>query len=93
MDGASGQGRDGSASDLVTLDGPPVNTRSRVDPFADSERTSVISEGVALVLLIVSVAAWAAPISREFGSDVLGHAIRVALPIAVAIQWGLRSRS
>lgn len=81
-----------SASDLVTLDGPPVNALSRVDPFADSERTSVISEGVTLVLLIVSIAAWAAPISRELGGDVLGHAIRVALPIAVAIQWGLRSR-
>jgi hypothetical protein len=81
-----------SASDLVRLDGPPVKALSRVDPFADSERTSVIAEGVTLVLLIVSIAAWAAPISRALGTDVLGHAIRVALPIAVAIQWGLRSR-
>lgn len=81
-----------SASDLVRLDGPQVTALSRVDPFADSERTSVIAEGVTLVLLIVSIAAWATPISKELGTDVLGHAIRVALPIAVAIQWGLRSR-
>jgi hypothetical protein len=81
-----------SASDLVRLDGPQVKTLSRVDPFADSERTSVIAEGITLVLLIVSIAAWATPISKELGTDVLGHAIRVALPIAVAIQWGLRSR-
>jgi hypothetical protein len=82
----------GSAADLVRLDTPPVQALSRVDPFADSEHTSVIAEGVTLVLLIVSIAAWATPISRELGTDVLGHAIRVALPIAVAIQWGLRSR-
>src|SRR5215471_13205751 len=81
-----------SAADLVRLDGPPVKALSRVDPFADSERTSVIAEGVTLVLLIVSIAAWATPISRQLGADVLGHAIRVALPIAVAVQWGLRSR-
>jgi hypothetical protein len=81
-----------SAAGLVALDGPPVKGLSRVDPFADAEQTSVIAEGVSLVLLIVSIAAWATPISRKLGTDVLGHAIRVALPIAVAIQWGLRSR-
>ncbi len=80
------------ASELVSLDEPPAHALSRVDPFADAERASVISEGVTLVLLIVSIAAWAAPISRALGADVLGHAIRVALPVAVAIQWGLRSR-
>jgi hypothetical protein len=81
-----------SAASLVRVDAPPVQGLSRVDPFADSEHSSVIAEGVTLVLLIVSIAAWAAPISRELGTTVLAHAIRVALPIAVAIQWGLRSR-
>jgi hypothetical protein len=81
-----------SAANLVPRDGPPVHTLSRVDPFADGEQASVIAEGITLVLLIVSIAAWASPISRELGINVLGDAIRVALPIAVAIQWGLRSR-
>ena len=45
-----------------------------------------------LVLLILSVAAWASPMSKQLGPNVLSNAIRVALPIAVALQWGLRSR-
>ncbi len=44
------------------------------------------------MLLILSVAAWATPIRRQLGPDVLSHAIRVALPIAIALQWTLRSR-
>jgi hypothetical protein len=70
----------------------PISSLSRVDPFQDSERTSVVAEGVTLVLLIVSIAAWASPIRLELGPRVLSDAIRVALPIAVALQWGLRSR-
>src|ERR1019366_7759667 len=50
------------------------------------------AEGITLVLLITSVAAWATPIRRHLGPGVLAHAIRVALPVAVALQWGLRSR-
>jgi hypothetical protein len=81
-----------SARRLVKLDGPPPRALGSVDPFADSDQRSVIAEGLTLVLLIMSVAAWATPIRRQLGPDVLAHAIRVALPIAVALQWGLRSR-
>ena len=65
---------------------------SDLDPFDDSSQHSVVAEGIALVLLILSVAAWASPISKQLGPNVLSNAIRVALPIAVALQWGLRSR-
>jgi len=81
-----------SARDLVTIDGPPLRALSSSDPFADSERSSVIAEGLTLVLLIISIAAWAAPIRTHLGPTVLSHAIRVALPLAIAFQWALRSR-
>lgn len=81
-----------SAQHLVALDGPPERATSEVEPAEDSAQHSVIAEGVTLVLLILSVAAWAGPIRRALGPDVLADAIRVALPIAVALQWGLRSR-
>ena len=81
-----------AARDLVSLDGPPLRALSSSDPFADSERSSVIAEGLTLVLLIISIAAWAGPIRRHLGPDVLTHAVRVALPLAIAFQWGLRSR-
>jgi hypothetical protein len=82
----------GHARRLVKLDSPSPRAMSDLDPFDDSSRHSVVAEGVALVLLILSVAAWASPISRQLGPHVLSNAIRVALPIAVALQWGLRSR-
>ena len=81
-----------AARNLVRLDVPPVRSLSSVDPFGDGDQASVVAEGVTLVLLIVSIAAWAAPIAKHLGPNVLSHAIRVALPIAVALQWGLRSR-
>ena len=82
----------GNARRLVSLDGPSPRAISDLDPFDDSSQHSVVAEGLALVLLILSVAAWASPISRQLGPDVLSDAIRVALPLAVALQWGLRSR-
>lgn len=81
-----------SANQLIRPDGPPLRALSNVDPFARSEQNSVIAEGLTLVLLIISIAAWATPIRRELGPQALAHAIRFALPVAVALQWGLRSR-
>jgi hypothetical protein len=65
---------------------------SDLDPFDAATQHSVIAEGLTLVLLILSVAAWASPIRKQLGPNVLADAIRVALPIAVALQWGMRSR-
>jgi len=81
-----------SARHLVSLDSSTPEALSELDPFDDSSQHSVVAEGVTLVLLILSVAAWASPIRRQLGPNVLSDAIRVALPIAVAMQWGLRSR-
>ena len=81
-----------SARRLVSFDGPSLRAMSDLDPFDDSSQHSVVAEGITLVLLILSVAAWASPISKQLGPNVLSDAIRVALPMAVALQWGLRSR-
>jgi hypothetical protein len=81
-----------TARSLVKVDGPPLRAFSSPDPFADSERSGVFAEGLTLVLLIVSIAAWASPIRRDLGPNVLSDAIRVALPLSIAFQWALRSR-
>ena len=81
-----------AARNLLDLEGPPLHARSNIEPAEDQEQRSVVAEGITLVLLILSVAAWAAPINKHLGPNVLTRAIRVALPIAVALQWGLRSR-
>jgi hypothetical protein len=71
---------------------PPLRTNGRLDPAEGDGQTSVLVEGIALVLSILSVAAWAKPLGRAFGAHTLAEAIRFGLPIAVALQWGLRSR-
>jgi hypothetical protein len=81
-----------AARGLINLDSPPLQSRTKVEPTEDREQESVVAEGVTLVLLILSVAAWANPIREQLGPGVLAHAIRVALPVAVALQWALRSR-
>jgi hypothetical protein len=81
-----------TARDLVNLDSPPWHARSNIEPTEEHEQRSIVAEGITLVLLILSVAAWAGPINKHLGANVLAQAIRVALPIAVALQWGLRSR-
>jgi hypothetical protein len=91
-DGRPAQSAMSAARELISPDHEPALSGSRVDPPEDRERRSVTAEGVALVLSILSVAAWAKPISRELGPRALENSIRVALPIAVALQWALRSR-
>lgn len=91
-DGRPAQSAMSAARELVSPDHEPALTGSRVDPSDRQERRSVIAEGIALVLSILSVAAWARPLSRELGPRALEDAIRLALPLAVALQWALRSR-
>ena len=90
--GRSARSAMSDARHLVSADGPAELVKGRFDPSEDHERHSVVWEGIALVLSILSVAAWAAPISKDLGPHVLERSIQVALPIAVALQWGLRSR-
>jgi hypothetical protein len=91
-DGRPARSAMSAARALVSPDAHPAPSSSRVDPSGDQERRGVIGEGVALVLSIVSIAAWAKPLSRELGPQALEDSIRVALPVAVALQWVLRSR-
>lgn len=81
-----------SALGLVSSDHRAKNAQRSIEPGEDREQQSVVAEGISLVLSIVCVAAWATPLSRDYGPSGLAHAIRLALPIAVALQWGLRSR-
>jgi len=64
----------------------------RLDKVDGDEQHGVVVEGIALVLSILSVAAWAKPLSHTLGPHALARAIGVALPTAVALQWALRSR-
>ncbi|MGN6190112.1 MAG: hypothetical protein ACTHOE_14550, partial [Conexibacter sp.] len=68
---------------------PPARAVLQTD---EEEREGIVAEGIALLVAIVAVAAWAGPLSRQLGAATLEHALRVALPLTLALQWTLRSR-
>jgi hypothetical protein len=55
-------------------------------------REGAAAEGLALVMAVVAVATWASPITRELGAAAWESAIRLALPLTLALQWLLWSR-
>lgn len=61
-------------------------------PGDGEAREGVLAEGVALLISILAVAAWAGPLGDALGSNVFEHALRVALPVTLALQWAIRSR-
>lgn len=82
-----------TARELVTPDAKAASlAKGRLEKNRDREQQSVVMEGIALIFSILSVASWATPLSREVGPHVLAQAIRLALPVSFALQWGLRSR-
>lgn len=67
----------------------PPATRVALDT---EQREGIVAEGIALLVAIVAVATWAGPLSRQLGATTLEHALRLALPLTLALQWTLRSR-
>ena len=52
----------------------------------------MLAEALALVMAVVAIAAWTPPLAEEFGNSVVKTALQVALPLTLALQWGLRRR-
>ena len=55
-------------------------------------RSGVVIEGAAFVATVVAIALWAAPLAADLGVRVVEQGLRIALPLTLALQWGLRSR-
>ena len=71
----------------------PVAARASVSKRqAARPRSGVLAEGAAFVLTVLAIALWASPLAAELGADVVERALKVALPVTLALQWGLRSR-
>jgi hypothetical protein len=58
----------------------------------ESSGRSATAEGISLVLAIIAVAMWAAPLSTMLGAGVWDFAVRLALPLTFALQWIMWSR-
>lgn len=71
------------------------------DEASPSERSHIVPEritgesfstGLGLVLAVVLVATWAAPISSSLGANVWNGALLLALPVALSLEWMMLAR-
>lgn len=49
------------------------------------------AEAIAFVVAILAITWWAQPLAALLGADVVEHALRIALPVTLALQWALGS--
>lgn len=49
-------------------------------------------DACSFVISVVAIAGWAGPLTRSLGLHVVAGALTFALPITLALQWGLASR-
>jgi hypothetical protein len=60
-------------------------------PLPDAQEGLAV-EAAAFVVVVISIACWAAPLATTLGAGVVEHGLMVALPLTLALQWWLRSR-
>ncbi len=53
---------------------------------------SMLAEGLATLIAIVAIALWTGPFVDAIGTATWERAVRIALPLALGLQWVLRSR-
>jgi hypothetical protein len=49
-------------------------------------------EAISFVAAVIAIACWASPLASALGASVVERGLFVALPLTLALQWGLRSR-
>jgi hypothetical protein len=59
---------------------------------ARTSREGVLVEGSALIVTVIAIACWAAPLTSSLGVQVVERALMLALPVTLALQWALRAR-
>jgi hypothetical protein len=71
----------------------PAAPRRSAGRLADPEpRRRVAFETCAFCLSVLAIALWASPLRSAIGAEGLRQALTVALPLTLALQWGLSSR-
>jgi hypothetical protein len=71
---------------------PPEPLASHSKTAPPRPRKGVVLEGTAFVATVLAIALWAMPLGEDLGASVVEQGLRVALPLTLALQWGLRSR-
>jgi len=53
---------------------------------------SFLVEAMAFVMTVIAIACWAVPLASSVGAEAIESGVTLALPLTLALQWGLQSR-
>jgi hypothetical protein len=59
---------------------------------APSVQQAGLLPGAAFIVTVIAIACWAAPLASSLGGGVVERGLMLALPLTLALQWGLQSR-
>jgi hypothetical protein len=59
---------------------------------APSGHQAGLAPGAAFIVTVIAIACWAAPLAASLGGGVVQRGLTLALPLTLALQWGLQSR-
>ncbi len=71
--------------------GPQEASVARLQGPGEAQEGFLV-EAIAFVMAVVAIACWAVPLASSLGAGLVQRALILALPVTLALQWGLRSR-
>jgi hypothetical protein len=76
----------------VMRDASPVPEASAGPlPERHGEKGALV-EALTFLMTVIAIACWTAPLADRVGATIVGHAVMLALPVTLGLQWGLSSR-
>jgi hypothetical protein len=76
----------------ILADAPPEPLPSAGRLATPDGSRGLILDACSFVVAVAAIAGWAGPLAASLGVDVVAGALRLALPVTLALQWGLASR-
>jgi hypothetical protein len=81
------------AAARALMSGPPRAPQPSVGRLpTPSVQQAGLLPGAAFIVTVIAIACWAAPLAASLGGGVVERGLMVALPLTLALQWGLQSR-
>jgi hypothetical protein len=71
---------------------PAAALVSAATPATPARPRGLLLEGLGFLVTVIAIALWAEPLSVALGVDAVERALRVALPVTMALQWALHTR-
>jgi hypothetical protein len=75
---------------MPRLPAQPLASSSK--PVASRRPPGLLLEGTAFIVTVAAIALWAEPLAEALGVDAVKRALRLALPLTLALQWALMTR-